>query len=168
MIAHIIILVVFPALLLLAAGWDLASFTIPNTIPAALAVAFLALALAAGMPAATLGWHALAGAIGLVVGFALFAFGVIGGGDAKLFASVALLFGTHDALAYALVASLFGGALTLGLLAMRRVPLPQFLAQPWLLRLHDSREGVPYGVALSAGAFVLLPHTEIFRIAAGG
>ena len=88
------------------------------------------------------------------------------GGSASL--SVALILGVHDALPYALIASLFGGGLTFGLLAMRRLPLPQFLAQPWLLRLHDEREGVPYGVALAAGAFVLLPYTEIFRLAAGG
>ena len=168
MIAQFLVLVVFPALLLLAAGWDLASFTIPNAIPAALAVAFFVFAFAAGMPAATLGWHALAGCVGLMAGFLLFAFGLIGGGDAKLFASVALVLGVHDALAYVLAASLFGGGLTLALLAMRRVPLPRVLAQPWLLRLHDERAGVPYGVALAAGAFVLLPYTEIFRIAAGG
>ena len=28
--------------------------------------------------------------------------------------------------------------------------------------------GIPYGVALAAGVFVILPHTEIFRLAAGG
>lgn len=168
MMAQFLVLAVFPALLLLAAAWDLASFTIPNAISLALVSTFLVLAFLVGMPAAMLGWHALAGAGGLLLGFLLFALGFIGGGDAKLFASVALLLGLHDALPYALIASLLGGGLTLGLLAMRRWPLPQFLAKPWLLRLHDEREGVPYGVALAAGAFVLLPHTEIFRLAAGG
>lgn len=168
MISQFLVLAVFPALLLLAAGWDLASFTIPNAIPAALAAAFVVLAIVAGMPVAMLGWHALAGFVGLVAGFALFAAGLIGGGDAKLFASVALVLGVRDGFVYAVIASLFGGGLTLTLLAVRRVPLPQFLAQPWLLRLHDTREGVPYGVALAAGAFVLLPYTEIFRFASGG
>jgi prepilin peptidase CpaA len=36
-----------------------------------------------------------------------------------------------------------------------------------VLRLHDRKAGIPYGVALAAGAFVLLPQTEIFRLAAG-
>ena len=27
--------------------------------------------------------------------------------------------------------------------------------------------GIPYGVALAAGAFLLLPSTEVFRLAAG-
>ena len=168
MIAQFLVLAVFPALLLLAAGWDLASFTIPNAISLAMALTFLVLALVVGMPAAMLGWHAAAGFVGLFLGFLLFTLGFIGGGDAKLFASVALLLGIHDALPYALVASLFGGGLTLALLVMRRLPLPQFLVRPWLLRLHDERQGVPYGVALAAGAFVLLPYTEIFRLAARG
>lgn len=167
MIAQLLVLAVFPALLLLAAGWDLASFTIPNAIPAALAVTFLLFAFAAGMPAAEFGWHALAGGVGLIAGFVLFAFGFIGGGDAKLFASVALVLGVHDALSYVVMAALFGGGLTLALISVRRIPLPQFLAAPWILRLHDQRAGIPYGVALAAGAFVLLPHTEIFRLAAG-
>jgi prepilin peptidase CpaA len=98
----------------------------------------------------------------------LFALGYIGGGDAKLFACVMLWIGFHDALVYVLAASLFGGALTLSLLTLRRVPLPAVLAhQSWIARLHDAKAGVPYGVALAAGAFAVLPQTEIFRLAAG-
>ena len=68
----------------------------------------------------------------------------------------------------AVLASVAGGALTLGLLAMRHRPLPAFLTRyRWVLRLHDRKAGIPYGVALAAGAFVLLPQTEIFRLAAG-
>lgn len=168
MIAQFLVLIVFPAILIAAAVWDLGSYTIPNGLQLALLAAFVLFALAVQMPLATLGWHLLAGAAALVAGFVLFALGYIGGGDAKLFGCVALMFGVHDAAQYGLLASIFGGALTLGLLAMRGVPLPQFLTtMPWLLRLHDEREGVPYGVALAAAAFVQLPHAEIFRLAAG-
>ena len=106
----------------------------------------------------------------MTVGFTLFALGYIGGGDAKLFAAVALWLGfDRDLMNYMLIASLLGGALTLALLALRRVPLPALLTgQSWLLRLHDDRAGIPYGVALAAGAFLVLPQTEIFRLAAGG
>jgi prepilin peptidase CpaA len=80
---------------------------------------------------------------------------------------VALWLGFHDLAPYALVASLFGGGLTLGLLLLRQCPLPDMLArQAWIARLHDARSGIPYGVALAAGAFALLPSTEIFRLAA--
>ena len=168
MIPELLVLVVFPILLAVAAGWDLASYTVPNWVPLALLATFAIFAVVSAMPWAMLGYHALAGGIALAAGFALFAFGIIGGGDAKLFACIAVMFGFRDMLDYALLASLFGGALTLGLLAMRQFPLPQPLAaQAWIARLHNAGSGVPYGVALAAGGLLLLPHTEIFRLAAG-
>jgi len=36
------------------------------------------------------------------------------------------------------------------------------------VRLHDNRSGIPYGIALAAGALILLPHTDIFRLAVTG
>ena len=63
--------------------------------------------------------HAAAAGVGLLAGFILFALGYIGGGDAKLFACTALWFGLHDLPEYVLVASLFGGVLTVSLLAAR-------------------------------------------------
>lgn len=168
MIAEILVLIIFPALLIAAAGWDLTSYTIPNTIPLVLLGTFIVFAAISGMTPATIGWHALAGIAGLVVGFAFFAFGFVGGGDAKLFACTALMLGFRDLLDYGVLVSLLGGGLTLGILALRRVPLPHFMAvHGWILRLHDEQEGIPYGVALALAAFIVLPHTEIFAIAAG-
>ncbi len=164
MIAQFLVLVCLPALLLTAAGWDLASYTIPNTLQVALVAGFALFALAAGLTPATAGLHVLAGFAGLVIGFGLFAMGWIGGGDAKLFAGVTLWLGFHDMAAYALVVSVMGGALTLLLLGLRQKPLPAFaLGQSWIMRLHDRHAGIPYGVALAAGAFLLLPQTEIFH-----
>jgi len=163
--AEILVLLVLPALLALAAGWDLASYTIPNMLPLAIIGAFLVFALVAGLSGAVFGGHLAAGAVGLAAGFALFAAGLIGGGDAKLFAATALWFGFQDLAYYALFASMLGGGLTLVLLAMRQIPLPALLArQPWLLRLHDTRAGIPYGAALAAGALVVLPQAEILRL----
>jgi prepilin peptidase CpaA len=72
-----------------------------------------------------------------------------------------------DFLPYALVASVFGGVLTLALILLRQCPLPDMLSRrAWIVKLHDARSGIPYGVALAAGAFFLLPSTEIFRLAA--
>lgn len=169
MFAEILVVALFPALLVAAAGWDVASFTIPNFIQLGLLAAFALAAFAGGMTPETFGSHLLAGFIGLVAGFTLFALGYVGGGDAKLFACVTLAFGLNDLLYYAAVASLFGGGLTLSLLAARRIPLPRALAaQGWIQRLHDDHSGIPYGVALAMGALTLLPHTEFFRLATGG
>ena len=167
MIAEFLVMVVLPLLLAIAAGWDLASFTIPNFISAAIVLAFVLFAAVAHLTMPVIGWHLLAGGAGLAIGFGLFAAGYIGGGDAKLFAALALWLGFHDLGAYSVAASLFGGLLTLTLLALRQWPLPAGLArQGWIVRLHAVKAGIPYGVALAAGAFVLLPQTEIFRLAA--
>lgn len=168
MFAEILVLIALPLLLAAAAGWDMASFTIPNFLNLALMAAFAVFAFSAGLSFSTIGWHLIAGAGALAIGFTLFATGHIGGGDAKLFAAVVLWLGLKDSLPYALLASLFGGGLALSLMLLRQWPLPAFLArQGWIIKLHDNRSGVPYGVALAAGAFVLLPSTEIFRLAAG-
>jgi prepilin peptidase CpaA len=159
---------VLPVLIALAAGWDIATFTIPNFICAAMVGAFFAYAIGGGVPAHAVGVHLLSGLIGLGIGFALFAFGYIGGGDAKFFAAILVWLGNaHDVIDYALIASLLGGGLSIALISLRRVPLPLALAnQAWIARLHDSKSGVPYGLALGAGALVVLPYTEIFRAAA--
>ncbi|HEY0283460.1 MAG TPA: prepilin peptidase [Rhizomicrobium sp.] len=170
MAAELLVIVVLPILLALAAGWDLASYTIPNRLQLALVAAFVVFVPVSGMGFTLLGWHLLAGFLGLAAGFALFALGFIGGGDVKLFAAIALWLGFDlDLMNYMLIAALLGGALTVALLLLRRVPLPARLArQPWLLRLQDDHAGVPYGVALAAGAFLILPQTEVFRLAAAG
>ena len=167
MLAEFLVLIALPLLLAVAAGWDIASFTIPNFLTLALLGAFVVFAFAAGLSFTVIGWHLLAGILGLLIGFTLFAIGHVGGGDAKLFAVMVLWLGLKDLMPYALIASVLGGVLALGLILMRSWPLPAFLArQSWMLKLHDSKSGIPYGVALAAAAFILLPSTEVFRLAA--
>jgi prepilin peptidase CpaA len=149
-----------PALMAFAAASDLITMTISNRVPVILAAGFLLLAWTGGMPAAEMLLHAGAGALVLVVSFGFFARGWIGGGDAKLASATALWFGFDYLPGYLLVASLFGGALTLLLLQFRLVPLPGVLArQAWLERLHRKDGGIPYGIALAAAALVVYPET---------
>jgi prepilin peptidase CpaA len=168
MSAALLVIVVLPVILALAAGCDLTSYTIPNLLQFALLITFLVFVFASHMPPAMIGLHLLAGFVGLAAGFALFALGYVGGGDAKLFACVVLWLGLGDLGSYALAAAIMGGVLTLALLGLRCLPLPASLARiAWLVRLHDKRSGIPYGVALAAGALLILPQTEIFHLAAG-
>jgi prepilin peptidase CpaA len=168
MIAEGLVLAVLPVLLALAAGWDIASFTIPNFIPATMLAAFAVFAVVAGLPLNAVGVHLLVGFIGLAISFTLFSFGFIGGGDAKFFACILLWLGNvHDVMDYTLVVSLAGGGLSLLLLSLRSAPLPGILVnRGWIARLHNPKSGIPYGVALGAGALLVLPYTDVFRLAA--
>jgi prepilin peptidase CpaA len=161
MILDIARLMLFPALMAFAAASDLFTMTISNRVSLALAAAFLVLAPLSGMGFYDIASHIGAGACVLVVAFACFALGWIGGGDAKVAAAAALWFGFGHLLNYLLYASLFGGALTLLLLQFRQWPLPYALAgQAWLLRLHAKESGIPYGIALALGALMIYPETD--------
>ena len=161
MILDIARLMLFPALMAFAAASDLLTMTISNRVFLALVAGFLVLAPLGGIGLHDFLMHLGAGATVLVVAFGFFAMGWIGGGDAKVAAGVALWFGFGHLLDYLVYASLFGGALTLLLLQFRPWPLPYPLAgQAWLLRLHDKKTGVPYGIAIALGALVIYPETE--------
>ena len=161
MIEDPIRLLLFPALMAFAASSDLFTMTISNRVSLALGAAFLLLAVITGMSFTAFGWHIAAAALVLVVAFAFFSQGWIGGGDAKLAAATSLWFGFEHLLNYMVYAALFGGVLTLLLLEFRKFPLPLFLAgQPWVQRLHEKGGGVPYGIALAASALMVYPHTN--------
>jgi len=83
-------LVFFPAAMAFAASMDLVTMTIPNRICAALAIGYFVVAVAVGVPLGAMLIHLSCAAAVLVVMFALFALGWIGGGDAKLAAATAL------------------------------------------------------------------------------
>ena len=162
-VPHHAMLLIFPAAMALAAASDLLTMKIPNRLSAALALGYFAVALLARVPLPEIGMHALCGAAMLAVAFAMFNFGWIGGGDAKLAAATALWLGWTPLADYGLASALAGGALTLLILASRRVPLPQMLAsQSWIARLHDARTGIPYGIALAFGGLVAYPETQIW------
>lgn len=163
-----ILTAIFPIFVTVAACYDLLTMQIPNRFPAVLVVAFVAAALVSGMPLATIGIHFLVAFGVLALTFTLFAFGFLGGGDAKLAAAIALWFGLEQTLPFLIIMALCGGALSLVILAFRSVPLPGFLlGQSWAFRLHEQGAGVPYGVALAAAALLVFPDTAWIGILAG-
>ncbi|GLH78365.1 type 4 prepilin peptidase 1 [Bradyrhizobium sp. SSBR45G] len=154
-------LLLFPALMAFAAASDLLTMTISNRVSLALVAGFLVLAPLSGMSMDDMLMHLGAGTLVLVIAFTCFAFGWIGGGDAKVASAAALWFGFAHLMNYLLYASIFGGVLTLALMQFRQWPLPYLLAgQPWLARLHAKDSGVPYGIALALGALMVYPETE--------
>ncbi len=168
MIVQQVLFAVFPLAMAYAAISDLLTMTISNRLTLILAAGFIVLCPFAGMDLDTFGLHWAAGGAVLAVAFTCFAFGWIGGGDAKLASVTALWLGWHSTVEYLAIASIFGGALTVLLLTFRQSVLPAFIIrQPWIQRLHDERAGVPYGVALAAAGLVTYPHTVWMHMAIG-
>lgn len=162
-----VVFLAFPLAMLYAAASDLFTMTIDNLVTVFLGVAFLVAAPILGMDLATFGLHWLAGLTVLLVGFGLFAVGWIGGADAKIAAVAALWFGFGGLVEFLTLTCVFGGVLTLGLLAFRRLPLPvTVVRQPWVARLHHPETGVPYGIALAAASVVAYPHSVWIGLAA--
>ena len=93
MVTDVIRLLLFPALMAFAASSDLLTMTISNRLSLALAGGFFLLIAVTGMSLYAVGMHLAAAMVVLVVAFAFFSQGWIGGGDAKLAAATALWFG---------------------------------------------------------------------------
>lgn len=158
------VLLLFPLMMAYAAVSDLLTMTIANWISLVLVGGFIVVASLAGMPAWTLlTVHLACGAAVLMATFSLFAFGWIGGGDAKLAASTAVWLGWVNLYDYGLSASVLGAALTFCILLLRKRELPEVLSrQRWLVRLHTAGNGVPYGIALAVAGLALYPETAVW------
>jgi prepilin peptidase CpaA len=153
----IVILTVFPVCMLFATFYDIFTMTIPNKISLVLIAAFAICAPLAGISITTALWSVGLALFVLSVGFALFSAGIMGGGDVKLLAASTLWFGTAFTLPYLLFGAILGGLLTIAIVLYRRLPmLPLFaLRFPWMERLHDKNQGVPYGAALGPAAITV-------------
>jgi len=148
----------FPSLMIYAAASDLVSMTISNKVSLLLMGGFMVFAISIGMSWESIAWHWAMFAIVLLVGFILFAIGAIGGGDAKLAASTALWF--DHVLDYIFVSSMLGAMLTILIVCFRARTLPMFLERiDWVNRIYKPETGIPYGIALGAGAVLVYPGT---------
>ena len=162
------ILVIFPLCMAMAACSDLLTMTIPNRLSVILIAAFLAVAPLAGLSLHDMLMHLAGGGIVFAVCFALFALGIMGGGDAKILAASALWFGFDQSLfVYIMYVSVFGGLLSLAIISMRSqhdlimtygIPVPQTM-------MHKKK--VPYGIAIGAAAFIAYPSSPLVLSALG-
>jgi prepilin peptidase CpaA len=158
----------FPLIMAFAASSDLLTMRISNALVLLLAAGFFVLAGALGVSLETIAMHLLCGAVVLLVAFAFFALGWVGGGDAKLAAATALWLGFGVTLPYLVYAAMLGGALTLIMLSLRRIPLMPAIARfEWVERLHDKKSGVPYGIALAGAGLLSYPESLVYVQLAG-
>lgn len=121
---------------------------LPNWLVSIVAVCGLMIAALNSFPLEFVG-HLAHGALALIVGMILFRFGMVGGGDAKFYAALALWFRLGEAWRLLGCVSLAGAAFFIIWFAWRRLR-----GKP-ISRIGEGVEGkFPYGVAIAAGAVV--------------
>ncbi|MES5099928.1 prepilin peptidase [Agrobacterium sp. BA1120] len=157
---------ILPLCLAFAALTDLISMTIPNRVSAILLISFFAVS-----PFTSLGWNdialsAVAAILVFSVCFSLFAFNIMGGGDAKLLTACSVWFGLSLPLAvFILTVAVFGGFLTIGII-MLRSRSQEIMASG--LPIPDSlifAKKVPYGIAIAAAGLLTYPEAPIVQLA---
>ena len=137
---------------------DFLTFRIPNWLSAAVAIAFFPMAWMTGMPLDMIGMHTAAGAVLLVLGFALFAGGIFGGGDAKLMAAATMWFGFADVTSFLVYTILAGGVLGLAISLWNVIEIDaEVRGIGWMKALFKHKPDIPYGLAFAAGAAFALP-----------
>lgn len=152
--APILIQLAFALCLLLAAledGWRL---RISNVFPLLLVGLFL---VATALQGFDLDWlsHVAAALIVFGCGLFMFARGLLGGGDVKLWTAMSLWFGLERLAPFTLAVALSGGVLALTLILVRRsLPLPADAQNR--MPLLQRRGPIPYGIALCAGGLFML------------
>ena len=140
-----LLLLALAAILVVAAVVDVRTFTISNRLNLTVAllapVYWVSVALS---PWPGIAVQIAAAATVFVLFAAAFYAGMMGGGDVKLAAALALWFSPFTTLRFLVLTSLAGGVLTLAVVAWHRA------------RKREGRPEVPYGVAIAAGGIAIL------------
>jgi len=140
-----LLLIGLAATLVVAAVIDIRTFTISNRLN--LVVALLAPVYWASIalsPWPGIAVQLAAGAIVFTLLAGAFYAGMMGGGDVKLAAALALWFSPAGTVRFLVLTSLAGGVLTMGLVAWHRA------------KKREGRPEIPYGVAIAFGGLAIL------------
>lgn len=148
--------IAFFVLCLYAALIDIETLTIPNWLNGWLAFLFVPAVIIAAPGWDVAGWHLLVGAIAFVVSVGLFFLGVYGGGDAKLIPAVLLWLGPAGVAPFLVATAIAGGILTVLILMLRGL-VPKGVTPGFGVATFEDRKGIPYGVAITTGAFFAAP-----------
>ncbi len=139
------LLEILALLLVVAAIGDIRTYTISNWLNAAVALMAPLYWWSISMPLWPDAAIQLAMGLGVFVLFAVFFFtGMMGGGDVKLAAALALWFSPASTARFIVIMSIAGGILTLVMLGVHKV------------KKREGRPEIPYGVAIAIGALAIL------------
>lgn len=153
--------------MLYAATMDVLTMRIANVLSIGLVAAFLIVAPIAGMPMKQMLMHFGVGAVALLICMVLFQLRLLGGGDAKLLAAASLWVGYEQFAPFIVWVTVFGGLLAVLILAYRNSPATALPLPDWAIRLHTAGTGIPYGVAITAGALMVYPTTGVSQLLGG-
>ncbi len=149
-------LVLFAAALVWGATSDLLWLRIPNWVVVTIAALYPIYVLSAAQPVAWQGALVLAVLV-FAICFALYSFRLLGGGDVKFLAVVALWAGPLQITAFMLSTAIIGGLLAIMATTPLRLLLPYMAAATGvdadmrqLMKLQ-----IPYGIAIAAGGLVV-------------
>ncbi len=152
---------------MLSAAWsDATTMTIPNWISLFLIVGFLVISPFVMESWSMFGEHLLVGTTVFLFGFAMFAGGWLGGGDAKLMAATSFFWQWPDLLFYVVWTAIAGGLISALILCCRKYIPVTVLGTDWMYKLVKVQNDMPYGLALAFGGIFALLNSEIFRAAA--
>ena len=144
---------VFSALLVVAAVEDAARLRISNITVLLVIAGAVGAAIVAGVQFTL--WQNLAVfAVLLVAGTPLFAAGKLGGGDVKLLAAAGLWFSIKSAAWMLVAVMLAGGVLAIVVIVLRMFSWSENARQK--LVVLRPKGGIPYGVAIAAGALIAM------------
>lgn len=165
MIIYLTLIFFMLGLFAFAALNDFFKLKIPNyisvTIIALFALAYLVCQFIDFNPFQPLGNHLTAGGLLFIIMFGMFAFNLIGGGDAKLIPAAALWVGTEGLAYFVLVTILWGFPLALVALFFKNTTIGnkitikisghKYFTEGWIKALANGENVVPYGIAIAAG-----------------
>ena len=161
-------LMLFPLLMILSGAVDVMTRRIPNSLVVGTAALFLPAALVTGMPLWIMSLHVATAAVLLALGFGLFSFGVVGGGDAKMMAAAGLWLGFPCSILFITFSALAGGLLAAAMGLWFLVTMEGGMHSAWFDKaVAPLKPSVPYGFALAAGAILATPFSWWMRAATG-
>ncbi|MGI9510984.1 MAG: A24 family peptidase [Geminicoccaceae bacterium] len=172
---YVLCIACLAGLLVTGALIDIECRRLPNWLTSAVVCLY---GLAVAVSPTPIDWMSafIVAAVVFVIGFACFAFRLMGGGDVKLLAGLALWAGVEHVALFLIVTSLAGGLLSVVMLTLRHAAksplllMLSFFLTPITRRSAaiigasssaDTADGdvtgsLPYGVAIAAGGFAII------------